>query len=92
MYVTNRNGKRWSTFWRDERNTLIYPLIEPERLNNEREEHKTKDLKNKGTVDDKNSINSKGTSKIDKTMASKNAFVDSTDFHVPLPFPYHDQE
>ena len=41
------------------KNTLIKSLIAPYTLNIEHKENKTKELKNKSTTDDDNSMNSK---------------------------------
>ena len=49
-------------FLRDElkeKNTLIKSLIAPYTLTIEHKEHKTKELKNKSTIHNKNSVNSK---------------------------------
>ena len=49
-------------FLRDElkeKNTLIKSLIPPYTLTIEHKEHKTKELKNKSTIHNKNSVNSK---------------------------------
>ena len=66
-----------------ERNTLIKSLITPYTLTIEQKEHKTKELENKSTIDEKNSINLKQISKGNANTASKNSPVtNSIDFHV----------
>ena len=73
-------------FLRDElkeRNTLIKSLITPYKLTIEQKEHKAKELENKSTIDEKNSINLKQISKGNANTASKNSPVtNSIDFHV----------
>ena len=67
-----------------ERNTLIKSLITPYTLTIEEKEHKAKELENKSTIDEKNSINLKQISKRNANTASKNSPVtNSIDFHVP---------
>ena len=52
-------------------NSLIKSLIAPYTLTLEQKEHKTKELKNKSAIDEKNSISSKETSKTNNNMVSK---------------------
>ena len=62
---------------------MIKSLITPHTLNIKHKEHKTKELKNKITIDDKTTINTKETSKTDNNMASKNfPLTDSIDSQV----------
>ena len=81
-------------FLRDEpkeKNTLIALLIAPYTLTIEHKEHKTKELKNKSTIHEKNSINSKQNSKANNNMASKNfPVIDSIDIHVNKLVPESD--
>ena len=64
------------------KNTLIKSLIAPYTLTIKHKGHKTKELKNKSTIDEKNAINSKQTSKTNNNMASKKSpVIDSIDFH-----------
>ena len=73
-------------FLRDElkeESTLIKSLIARFTLTIEHKEHKAKKFTNKSTIDDKNSINSKETSKTNNNITSKNVpVIDSIDFHV----------
>ena len=65
------------------KSTLIKSLIAPYTLAIEYKKHKTKKLKNESTIDKKNSINSKQTSKANNNMASKTfPVIDSIDFHI----------
>ena len=81
-------------FLRDElkeRNTLIKSLITPYTLTIEQKEHKAKELENKSTIDEKNSINLKQISKGNANTASKNSPVtNSIDFHVTKLAPEND--
>ena len=66
-------------------------LIAPYTLTIERKEHKTKELKNKSTIHEKNSINSKQNSKANNNMTSKNfPVIDSIDIHVNRLVPESD--
>ena len=74
-----------------EKNTLIALLIAPYTLTIEHKEHKTKELKNKNTIHEKNSINSKQNSKANNNMASKHfPTIDSIDFHLNKLVPESD--
>ena len=74
-----------------EKNALIKSLIPPYTLTIEHKEHKTKELENKSTIHEKNSINSKQTSKANNNIASKYfPAIDSIDFHVNKPVPEND--
>ena len=74
-----------------EKNALIKSLIPPYTLTIEHKEHKTKELENKSTMHEKDSINSKQTSKANNNMASKNfSAVDSIGFHVNKRVPEND--
>ena len=74
-----------------ERNTLIKSLITPYTLTIEQKEHKAKELENKSTIDEKNSINLKQISKGNANTASKNSPVtNSTHFHVTKLAPEND--
>ena len=74
-----------------EKNILIRSLITPYTLSIEHKEHKTKEFKNKSTIEDKNSINSKETSKTNDNMVSKSFPVTgSVDFRVNKVAPEND--
>ena len=91
-----------------EKNSLIKSLIAPYTLSIEHKEPKTKELKNKSTIDEKKSINSKQTSKTNNTTSEFFPVIDPIDFHVNklvpendtsesknhvlLPFPYEDED
>ena len=81
-------------FLRDElkeKNALIKSLIPPYTLTIEHKEHKTKELENKSTIHEKNSINLKQTSKANNDMASKIfSAIDSIGFHVNKRVPEND--
>ena len=66
-------------------------MIAPYTLSIERKERKTKEFKNKSTIEDKNSINSKETSKTNDNMVSKSFPVTgSVDFRVNKVAPEND--
>ena len=74
-----------------EKNALIKSLIPPYTLTIEHKEHKTKELENKSTIHEKNSINLKQTSKANNDMASKIfSAIDSIGFHVNKRVPEND--
>ena len=74
-----------------ERNTLIKSLITPYTLIVEQKEHKAKELENKSTIDEKNSINLKQISKGNANAASKNSPVTNCiDFHITKLAPEND--
>ena len=81
-------------FLRDElkeKNALTKSLIAPYTLTIEHKEHKTKELKNKSTIHEKNSINSQQTSKATNNQASKTfSAIDSINFHVNNRVPEND--